>query len=398
MQPACLVLENGSLFNGQAFGHLSQKACYAVGEVVFNTAMTGYQEILTDPSYAGQLITLTAPQIGNVGVNLEDCESDHIYAKGLIVKQLPYIASNWRAQNGLQAFMAQHKIIGLCGIDTRFLTRILRSEGSLRGSIVAAPEITAEVLAQAKQQIEAFPGLKNQDLAQQVTTKTAYLWQEGGGTWGQEPKKPKQDFYIVAYDFGIKKSILRCMQDHCTRITVVPAKTTASEVLALKPDGVFLSNGPGDPEPCDYAIHAIKTLLEKNIPLFGICLGFQLLALSMGAKTYKMKFGHHGGNHPVKAVESGQVFITSQNHGFAVKEPLPEALMVTHRSLFDQSLQGLAHVFKPAFGFQGHPEAGPGPNEMRVLFENFMDLIKLSKTSHQLPFKDPIPLWQKEPI
>lgn len=374
VHPAVLVLEDGTQFKGRAFGHLSHTTCYAVGEVVFNTAMTGYQEILTDPSYANQLITLTYPHIGNVGINLDDCESNSIHAKGLIVKQLPKLLSSWRAQSGLVAFMAQHQIIGLAGIDTRQLTRLLRQKGAQKGCIVTAPELSESIIKSAQEKAHAFEGLNNQDLAQRVSTKSAYLWQEGG-TWGQTATQHKP-FHIVAIDFGVKKSILRCFQDYSCRLTVVPVKTTAKEILSLNPDGVFLSNGPGDPAPCDYAIDTIKALLEQSVPLFGICLGFQLLALALGAKTFKMKFGHHGGNHPVKDVSTNRVFISSQNHGFAVQEPLPSELEVTYRSLFDNTLQGFRHKHKPVFGFQGHPEAGPGPNELRGLFAEFLGMIE----------------------
>ena len=378
MQQAALLLEDGSQFIGQAFGHISHHPSYSVGEVVFNTSMTGYQEILSDPSYAHQLVTLTYPHIGNVGINLDDFESSTIHARGLIVRQLPYAVSNWRAQESLNQLMAQQHVLGICDIDTRRLTRIIRQKGAQKACIVAAPELNGEILQQAQQQIKAFKGLRGSDLAQEVTTRKPYIWQEGG-TW-QNQSKPNNRFHVVALDFGIKKTILRCLQDSVGQITVVPATTTAAEILNYAPDGVFLSNGPGDPDPCDYAIQTIQTLLQQNIPLFGICLGFQLLSLASKAQTFKMKYGHHGGNHPVRCEQSHKVFITSQNHGFAVQEPLPAHLSVTHRSLFDNTIQGLAHTKHPAFGFQGHPEAGPGPNDLRLLFEQFVNIIHEFKT------------------
>ena len=377
---AILVLEDGSLFEGSAFGYLGQSELIAVGEVVFNTAMTGYQEILTDPSYAGQLITLTYPHIGNVGMNTDDCESNAIHAKGLIIRQLSPIASNWRSMTTLDAFMKEQKVVGIMDIDTRRLTRLLRTKGALKGCIYTAKEITDEGKTLALSKTREFTGLAGLDLAKDVSTTTAYNWLEGG-LWPYKPAVPLGNqepvFNIVAYDFGIKKTILRCLADLGCRVTVVPAKTKAQDVLALNPEGVFLSNGPGDPQACDYAISAIKTLLENNIPLFGICLGHQLLALALNAKTHKMKFGHHGGNHPVRTLVSNQVLITSQNHGFTVDDhSLPDTIEVTHRSLFDGTIQGFKHRTKPAFGFQGHPEAGPGPNDVRGLFAEFMTMMK----------------------
>lgn len=373
-RPALLALEDGSLFEGIAFGHLSHSAFHAVGEVVFNTAMTGYQEVLTDPSYAGQLITLTYPHIGNVGINLDDRESNTIYAKGLIVRQLPYQVSNWRQQTTLGQFLAQHQIVGIAEIDTRRLTRLIREKGALKGCIYSAPTLHPAMHEEAIAHARAACGLQGLDLAKEVTTHSPYLWQEGG-VWGT-PKRTKSattDLQVVAYDFGIKKTILRCLADLGCAITVVPAKTSAEEVLALSPDGIFLSNGPGDPAPCDYAIKAIQQFLQHNIPVFGICLGHQLLALACGAKTIKMKFGHHGGNHPVRDLNNQRVLITSQNHGFTVEEnSIPHCLEVTHRSLFDHTIQGFKHREKPAFGFQGHPEAGPGPNDARSLFQDFI--------------------------
>lgn len=378
-QSAILALEDGSLFEGIAFGYLNQSEIIAVGEVVFNTAMTGYQEILTDPSYAGQLITLTYPHIGNVGMNTDDCESNAIHAKGLIIRQLSPLASNWRSQMTLDAFMKEQKVVGITDIDTRRLTRVLRTKGALKGCIYTANEITDAGKARAVAKAREFSGLAGLDLAKDVSTTTAYEWQEGG-LWSAKPiaaLKKENIYNIVAYDFGIKKTILRCLADLGCRITVVPAKTKAQDVLALNPDGVFLSNGPGDPQACDYAIATIKTLLENNMPIFGICLGHQLLALALNAKTHKMKFGHHGGNHPVRSLLSNQVLITSQNHGFTVDDnALPDTIEVTHRSLFDGTIQGIKHRTRPAFSFQGHPEAGPGPNDVRGLFAEFMLMMK----------------------
>jgi carbamoyl-phosphate synthase small subunit len=375
-QSAILALEDGSLFEGIAFGYISQSISVAVGEVVFNTAMTGYQEILTDPSYAGQLITLTYPHIGNVGMNTDDCESNAIHAKGLIIRQLSPLTSNWRSQTTLDAFMKEQKVVGITEIDTRRLTRLLRTKGALKGCIYTAQEITEEGKANAVLKAREFTGLNGLDLAKDVSTTVAYEWQEGGLWPSQSPNK-EPVYRIVAYDYGIKKTILRCLADLGCQVTVVPAKTNAHDVLAMNPHGVFLSNGPGDPKACDYAIDAIKILLESNVPLFGICLGHQLLALALNAKTHKMKFGHHGGNHPVRALISNQVMITSQNHGFAVDEnALPNTIEVTHRSLFDSTIQGIKHRTKPAFGFQGHPEAGPGPNDVRGLFAEFIMMIK----------------------
>lgn len=383
---ALLALEDGALFWGVPFGHLSHCAVHAVGEVVFNTAMTGYQEILTDPSYAQQLITLTYPHIGNVGVNLDDREANTIHAKGLIIRQLPFQVSNWRQQGDLEELLAQHQVVGIAELDTRRLTRHLREHGALRGCIYSAPDMTQTDVDNALRLARAFPGLQNQDLAQQVSTTTPYLWQEKGLWPHQKRQRIDNVMHVVAYDFGVKKTILRCLHDLGCKITVVPAKTPAEEVLALSPDGIFLSNGPGDPAPCSYAIEAIRSFLAHEIPLFGICLGHQLFALACGANTFKMKFGHHGGNHPVRVLQDGSVMITSQNHGFAVDETtLPEALEVTHRSLFDNTIQGLKHRTKPAYSFQGHPEAGPGPNDARVLFESFIRAMRfrqLTQKSH----------------
>lgn len=381
---ALLALEDGSVFWGIPFGHINHFAVHAVGEVVFNTAMTGYQEILTDPSYAQQLITLTYPHIGNVGINLDDREANQIYAKGLIVRQLPFQISNWRQQGSLEELLAQHQVVGIAEIDTRRLTRLIREKGALKGCIYSAPNMTQTDVDTAISMARACAGLSGQDLAQHVTTNSAYLWQEKG-LWPYHKRAPKEDaLQVVAYDFGIKKTILRCLHDLGCRITVVPAKTPAEEILSLQPQGVFLSNGPGDPEPCSYAIDAIKTFLKADMPLFGICLGHQLLALACGAKTLKMKFGHHGGNHPVKDLQTGQVMITSQNHGFTVDEQsLPPDFEITHRSLFDQSIQGIKHTQKAAYGFQGHPEAGPGPNDARKLFEPFMRAMRFKLLSQK---------------
>ena len=353
-QPALLALEDGSVFYGESIGIAGQ----TVGEVVFNTAMTGYQEILTDPSYARQIVTLTYPHIGNVGTNDDDEESSHVYASGLVVRDVPAIASNWRQQETLPDYLKRNKVVAIAGLDTRKLTRILREKGAQSGCIMAGDDLDEQAaIAAAKN----FPGLKGM------------------------PKAPhhvieKLPYHGVAYDFGVKRNILRMLVDRGCRLTVVPAQTPASEVLKLNPDGVFLSNGPGDPEPCDYAIAAIQQLAETAKPMFGICLGHQLLSLASGAKTLKMKFGHHGANHPVQDIDNKQVMITSQNHGFAVDETsLPENLRTTHRSLFDGSLQGVARTDIPAFSFQGHPEASPGPHDVAPLFDQFVDAIKQHK-------------------
>ncbi|OYD25324.1 glutamine-hydrolyzing carbamoyl-phosphate synthase small subunit [Oceanimonas baumannii] len=370
---ALLVLEDGSVFRGTAIG---ADGC-AVGEVVFNTSMTGYQEILTDPSYARQIVTLTYPHIGNTGTNAEDEESDRVHAQGLIIRDLPLIASNFRNQRTLSDYLKAHNIVGIADIDTRKLTRILREKGSLAGCVLAGTSLDeAKALAEAK----GFPGLKGMDLAKEVTTAAAYEWREGSwelGSGHRQPTDAELPYHVVAYDFGAKRNILRMLVDRGCRLTVVPAKTPAADVLAMKPDGIFLSNGPGDPEPCDYAIEAIRTFLETDIPVFGICLGHQLLGLASGAKTVKMGHGHHGANHPVKDLDRNVVMITSQNHGFAVDgNTLPENLRATHVSLFDGTLQGIHRTDKPAFSFQGHPEASPGPHEAANLFDHFIELIK----------------------
>lgn len=376
---ALLALEDGSYFEGSAFGYSSHEPIFAVGEVVFNTAMTGYQEILSDPSYTGQFISLTYPQIGNVGVNKADSEANTIHAKGLIIRQLPTRVSNWRQEMTLDAYMADNQVIGIADIDTRRLTRLLREKGALKGCIYTAPTVTSKDYPRAIQLARDFPGLKGLDLAKVVTTKQPYLWHEGG-IWPFSTH-PSETWHVVAYDFGIKKTILRCLHEIGCKITVVPATTSAEEALDLAPDGIFLSNGPGDPEPCDYAIKAISRFLLYNVPLFGICLGHQLLALACGAKTMKMKCGHHGANHPVQRLKDNKVLITSQNHGFAVEEKsLPDYLEVTHRSLFDNTIQGIRHRHCEAFGFQGHPEAGPGPNDARELFNDFVESMQRYRT------------------
>ena len=373
-KPALLALEDGSLFRGESIGSSGQ----LTGEVVFNTAMTGYQEILTDPSYARQIVTLTYPHIGNVGVNTEDCESAKIFCSGLVVRDVPPLVSNWRSQGSLGDFLRQHNTLGIAGIDTRRLTRILRDKGALNGCLMAGGDLDE---ARAVREAQAFPGLKGMDLAKEVSCSEAYPWTEGAWKLGQSKTGPAAAqqflFHVVAYDFGIKRNILRMLAERGCRVTVIPAQTPAGEALALQPQGIFLSNGPGDPEPCVYAIDAIRTLLDTGMPVFGICLGHQLLSLAMGARTLKMKFGHHGANHPVQELASGRVMITSQNHGFTVDEAsLPPGLHATHRSLFDGSLQGVHHGRLPAFGFQGHPEASPGPHDIQPLFDHFIDLMR----------------------
>jgi carbamoyl-phosphate synthase small subunit len=387
---AILVLEDGTVFKGTAIGAQGS----AVGEVVFNTSMTGYQEILTDPSYAEQIITLTYPHIGNTGTNSEDKESNSIVAKGLVIRDLPLLASNFRNEQNLSDYLIDHNILGIADIDTRKLTRILREKGAQNGCILTLDETNDESLlnqgtADALTKAKAFPGLKGMDLAKVVSTKEQYEWTSGSwtldlsngantGTGFTQPEK--FEFHVVAYDFGAKHNILRMLVDRGCKLTVVPAQTPANEVLAMNPDGIFLSNGPGDPEPCDYAISAIQSFLETEIPIFGICLGHQLLGLASGASTVKMKFGHHGANHPVKDFARDVVMITAQNHGFAVNEEnLPSNLTVSHKSLFDDSLQGIHRTDKPAFSFQGHPEASPGPHDAAPLFDHFIDLIQIYK-------------------
>jgi carbamoyl-phosphate synthase small subunit len=379
---ALLMLQDGSQFIGKSIGADGQ----TVGEVVFNTSMTGYQEILTDPSYCEQLVTLTYPHIGNVGTNDTDAESSQVYAKGLIIRDLPLLASNYRSELCLSSYLKKHNVIAISDIDTRRLTRILREKGAQHGVIITATDkmTLLEKAEIAKQQAIDFKGLSGLDLAKEVTCLTSYIWSQGMWTRQQQQPalKPESQlpYHVVAYDFGVKRNILRMLVERGCKLTVVPAKTTAKQVLALKPDGIFLSNGPGDPAPCSYAIDAIKQFLNTDIPIFGICLGHQLLALACGARTIKMKFGHHGGNHPVKDLENNKVMITAQNHGFAVDEAsLPAHLRATHKSLFDGSLQGIHHNQKPAFSFQGHPEASPGPHDAASLFDHFIELIKIYK-------------------
>jgi carbamoyl-phosphate synthase small subunit len=375
-KPAILALEDGTIFRGISIGADGQ----SIGEVVFNTALTGYQEILTDPSYARQMVTLTYPHIGNTGVTEEDEESGDIWAAGLIIRDLPLVASNWRKQKTLDEYLREHNVVGIADIDTRKLTRILREKGAQNGCLMAGDNINEdEAIAAAK----GFPGLKGMDLAKEVTVTSNYKWNHT--SWdikeGFKTAEGEQPYKVVAYDYGGKRNILRMLVDRGCDITVVPAQTPASEVLAVNPDGIFLSNGPGDPEPCDYAIEAIKSILsETDIPVFGICLGHQLLALASGANTVKMKFGHHGANHPVQNLDDKTVMITSQNHGFAVDEDtLPDNLRATHRSLFDGSLQGIHRTDKPAFSFQGHPEASPGPHDASPLFDHFIELMAANK-------------------
>ena len=379
---ALLILQDGSQFIGKSIGADGQ----TVGEVVFNTSMTGYQEILTDPSYCEQIVTLTYPHIGNVGTNSADAESTRVYAKGLIIRDLPLIASNYRSEMDLSSYLKKHNVIAIADIDTRRLTRILREKGAQHGVIITAndKQTLLDKAENAKQQAVEYKGLSGLDLAKDVTCSKSYTWTSSIWTIQQEHPTPKAEselpYHVVAYDFGVKQNILRMLVARGCKLTVVPAKTPANEVLALNPDGIFLSNGPGDPAPCTYAIEAIKQFLTTDIPVFGICLGHQLLALACGAKTIKMKFGHHGGNHPVKDLENNRVMITAQNHGFAVDEiTLPAHLRATHKSLFDGSLQGIHHNQKPAFSFQGHPEASPGPHDAAPLFDHFIELIKIYK-------------------
>lgn len=370
-KPALLVLADGTVFRGTSIGADG----VTVGEVVFNTSLTGYQEILTDPSYAKQIVTLTYPHIGNVGVNKEDEECETIWSAGLVIRDLPAIASNFRSQQALDVYLKTRNVVGIADIDTRRLTKILREKGAQNACILAGGNLDeAEALAAAQN----FLGLKGLDLAKEVSVADTYAWEEGSWALGKGFRKPASKVYkVVAYDFGVKRNILRMLSDRGCDLTVVPAQTPAEDVLAMEPDGIFLSNGPGDPEPCDYAINAIRTFLAQEIPIFGICLGHQLLALASGAKTVKMKFGHHGGNHPVQDLATGHVMITSQNHGFAVDESsLPDNVKATHKSLFDQSLQGIRLSDKPAFSFQGHPEASPGPHDVAPLFDQFIELMQ----------------------
>jgi len=375
-KPALLALEDGTVFYGESIGIEGE----TVGEVVFNTAMTGYQEILTDPSYSRQIVTLTYPHIGNVGTNADDAESTAVHAAGHVNRDLPLIASSWRNEVSLDDYLQNNKVVAIADIDTRKLTRILREKGAQSGCIVAGDNIDE---AAAIKEAKAFAGLKGMDLAKEVTTDSQYEWKQGSWTLdnGLPDEATDLPHHVVAYDFGVKSNILRMLVDRGCRLTVVPAQTPAADVLAMKPDGIFLSNGPGDPEPCDYAIKAIQEIVPTKIPTFGICLGHQLLALASGAKTMKMKFGHHGANHPVQDIEGGEVMITSQNHGFAVDEDsLPDNLIATHRSLFDKSLQGVHRTDVPAFSFQGHPEASPGPHDVAPLFDHFIELMEERKS------------------
>jgi len=373
MSPALLVLADGTTFRGTSIGAEG----LASGEVVFNTAITGYQEILSDPSYCRQIVTLTHPHIGNTGTNAEDMESAKVFAAGLVVRDVPARVSSWRAQSGLTDFLVANRVPAIAGLDTRRLTRILREKGSQNGALLAGSDDVEQALAAAR----AFPGLAGMDLAKVVSTSAPYEWAQGrwktGGGFAQGAA-PR--FHVVAYDYGVKRNILRLLVERGCRVTVLPAQTGAADALALKPDGVFLSNGPGDPEPCDYAIEAIRAIIDAGVPTFGICLGHQLMGLASGAKTLKMKFGHHGANHPVKDLESGTVVVTSQNHGFAVDPAtLPSNLKATHVSLFDGSLQGLARTDRPAFCFQGHPEASPGPHDIGYLFDRFAKMMEERK-------------------
>lgn len=376
--PAYLVLEDGTIFQGCSIGAQGS----TVGEVVFNTSMTGYQEILTDPSYRKQIVTLTYPHIGNVGVNSEDWESEHVHAAGLVIRDSSMISSSWRSQQTLEDYLTEHNIVAIADIDTRSLTRRLREKGALSGVIVSGQVDPQEYVEQA----QSFAGLKGMDLAKEVTTANAYAWNQS--TWASEALNTAtinnvsngRPFKVVALDFGVKHNILRILQDLGCEIQVVPAQSSYEEVMAYQPEGVFLSNGPGDPEPCDYAINMIKQCVSAQLPTFGICLGHQLFALACGANTVKMKFGHHGANHPVKDIDSGQVMISSQNHGFAVDESsLPETLIATHRSLFDDSLQGIRHRDCPAYSFQGHPEASPGPHDVIELFQPFIAAMQAQR-------------------
>ena len=372
--PALLALADGTVFRGRSIGATGR----TVGEVVFNTAMTGYQEILTDPSYAGQIVTLTYPHIGNVGINPEDVESRRVFAAGLVIRDLPILPSNWRHTQDLPTFLASANVVGIADIDTRKLTRILREKGAQNGCVIAAAEIRDADAADAVARAKSAPSMAGLDLAKEVSCTERYDW--ASSTWalgvGYRPVG-KTTFNVIAYDFGVKHNILRMLAERGCKLTVVPATTSARDALALKPEGIFLANGPGDPEPCDYAIAAIRTIVDSGMPTFGICLGHQLLGLASGGRTLKMKFGHHGANHPVLDKDTGQVLITSQNHGFAVDPAtLPQNVRVTHVSLFDGSLQGIARTDRPAFSFQGHPEASPGPHDIGYLFDRFVKLME----------------------
>ncbi|MDG2071840.1 MAG: glutamine-hydrolyzing carbamoyl-phosphate synthase small subunit [Pseudomonadales bacterium] len=370
---ALLALENDMVFEGQSIGADGE----AVGEVVFNTAMSGYQEILTDPSYAQQIVTLTHPHIGNTGTNDEDAESSSVWSAGLVIRDSPLLASSWRNQISLSEYLKKNNIVAIADIDTRKLTRVLREQGSQNGCIVASSDLSDEHAARAIGQAKGFPGLQGMDLAKQVTAHETYQWREGSWHLGkgyEQLTTPR--FHVVAYDFGVKRNILRMLVDRECELTVVPAQTPVADVLALNPDGIFLSNGPGDPDPCDYAIHAITEILKTDIPVFGICLGLQLLGLAAGMSTKKMGHGHHGANHPVKNLSDSTVLISSQNHGFCIDDStLPKNVRITHQSLFDGSLQGIHLTDRPAFGFQGHPEASPGPHDAAPLFDHFIELM-----------------------
>jgi carbamoyl-phosphate synthase small subunit len=372
--PALLALADGTVFRGRAIGATGQ----SVGEVVFNTAMTGYQEIVTDPSYAGQIVTLTYPHVGNVGVNPEDAESRRVFAAGLVIRDLPRLVSNFRSTQDLSAYLAASNVVGIADVDTRKLTRTLRERGAQNGCLVAAAALTDRDAADAVARAAAAPSMAGQDLAKVVTCRTPYEWTESTWALGAGYRRAGAPrWHVVAFDYGVKHNILRMLAERGCRVTVVPAETPARDALALRPDGVFLSNGPGDPEPCGYAIAAIRDIVDAGVPTFGICLGHQLLGLASGARTLKMKFGHHGANHPVQDRDTGQVLITSQNHGFAVDPAtLPANVRVTHVSLFDGSLQGIARTDRPAFGFQGHPEASPGPHDVAYLFDRFTKLMQ----------------------
>ena len=380
LQPAVLVLADGTVFKGVSIGASGPNAGHCAGEVVFNTAMTGYQEILTDPSYMGQIVTLTYPHIGNTGANAEDVESGKCYASGLIIRDLPTLASNWRMQETLPAYLKRNKVVSIAGIDTRRLTRLIREKGAQNGCIHVGPHDEA-VISRALAFAKSAPNMAGLDLAKVVSCERPYAW--NASTWAlgagyREQENPR--FHVVAYDYGVKHNILRMLAERGCRITVLPAQATAASAMALKPDGVFLSNGPGDPEPCDYAIAAISEIVSKDVPVFGICLGHQLLALASGAATMKMKFGHHGANHPVQDLATGKVYITSQNHGFAADEKtLPANVRVTHKSLFDGTCQGIERTDKRAFSFQGHPEASPGPHEVGYLFDKFVKMMEVAR-------------------
>lgn len=379
-QKALLALEDGSLFYGKSIG---VKNGFSVGEIVFNTSISGYQEILTDPSYHQQIVTLTYPHIGNVGINLEDMESSTVHASGLVIKELSLVASNWRSNCSLSDYLVNNNIIAISGIDTRKLTRHLRQNGVMKACLLSGDKLDWQM---AIDKARKFPGLIGMDLTSVVTTKDSYIWNEGVYCLNKDDKASIKDslYNVIVYDYGVKHNILRILVDLGCKVKVVPASTPASEVLEQKPDGVFLSNGPGDPSACGYAINIINDIMLENIPMFGICLGYQLLSIALGTNTLKMKFGHHGANHPVQCLKTKKVYITSQNHGFAVDEAsLPDVLYATHKSLFDDTLQGVHHIKKPVFGFQGHPEASPGPHDLKPLFEHFIELMQIYKKNNR---------------